>query len=232
MTAIPFHGEGRLLDFGCGSGWYAHRMRQRGWRVTGMDFNPYAASQVEQQFGIPVLVGSLPHAQVAPESFDVITMGSVLEHVYYPRQVIEAATEALRPGGLLVVVVPNLDSWGFRHFGRDWFPLELPRHLLHFTPASLRRLVVTCGLDVLDLRMLGRTSWMRRSLARAADRREKTVSRWLLEWFAGRRIIQSLLTRWSVWSKQADCILLIGQRKPAPFHSAGKVSAADVLAAS
>jgi SAM-dependent methyltransferase len=232
MTAIPFHGEGRLLDFGCGSGWYAHRMRRRGWRVTGMDFNPYAASQVEQQFGIPVLVGSLPHAEVAPESFDVITMGSVLEHVHYPRQVIEAATEALRPEGLLVVVVPNLDSWGFRYFGRHWFPLELPRHLLHFTPASLRRLVVNCGLEVLDLRMLGRTSWMRRSLVRATDRPEKTVGRWLLEWFARRRIIQSLLTRWSVWSKQADCILLIAQRKPAPLHSAGKVSKAGALAAS
>jgi SAM-dependent methyltransferase len=213
LTAIPFHGEGRLLDFGCGAGWYAHRMRQRGWKVSGIDFSRYAASQVQQRLGIPVLVGSLPHPEVKPESFDVITMGSVLEHVHHPRQVIDAAARALRPQGLLVVVVPNLDSWGFRYFGRDWFPLDLPRHLLHFTPITLRRLVEAHGLEVQELRMLGRTSWMRSSLALARRRRGASFGRRLLAACQRLRIVPSLLTRWSVWNRQADCILLIA-RKP------------------
>jgi SAM-dependent methyltransferase len=211
LTAIPFHGEGRLLDFGCGSGWYAERMRRRGWAVSGLDFNPYAALQVKRRFGIPVFVGSLPHPDVKPESFDVITMGSVLEHVHHPQQVVAAAARVLRPEGLLVILVPNLDSWGFRHFGSDWYALDLPRHLLHFTPATLRRLVEICDLEVIELRMLGRTSWMRRSLARAAGRQVSLTHRLLT---ACRRlpIIPSLLTRWTVWRKQADCILLIARR--------------------
>src|SRR5437870_2372269 len=83
--------------------------RELGWQVTGMDFNGQVAAQVQQHFGFPVLTGSLPHRDVAAESFDVITMGAVLEHVHRPHEVIAAAVRALRPGGYLMVAVPNLD---------------------------------------------------------------------------------------------------------------------------
>jgi SAM-dependent methyltransferase len=212
MLALPFVGQGRLLDFGCGSGWYAHRMRERGWTVSGMDFSAHAARRVTEHFAIPVLVGSLPHPQVAPESFDVITMGCVLEHVHRPHTVVAAAAQALRPGGLLVVAVPNLASWGFRVFGRAWWPLELPRHLLHFTPRTLRRLVESHGLEVTELRMLGRGSWMRRSLAAAAPLPWPTFRQRLLVKLGRWRVIASLLTRGTVWTGQSDDILVIARR--------------------
>jgi 2-polyprenyl-3-methyl-5-hydroxy-6-metoxy-1,4-benzoquinol methylase len=219
LTAIPYVGEGRLLDFGCGSGWYAHRMRERGWTVSGMDFSKHAARKARTRFGIDVLVGTLPHPEVKPESYDVITMGQVLEHVHRPERVIEAAAKALRPGGYLVISVPNLDSWGFRFFGQDWWPLDLPRHLIHFTPATLRRFVEASGLEVMDLRLLGRTSWMCRSFNFAITRRKTWRVRLIPALFHLSRVLTSLLTRWTVWTGRADCILLMA-RRPAtqPVH--------------
>src|SRR4051794_24235555 len=138
MTRLPWVGEGRLLDYGCGSGWYAARMKQLGWRVTAMDFNDSSLADVAARYRLPVIAGTLPHPKVKPGSFDAITMGCVLEHLPDPHQVMEAAAEALAPGGLLVIVVPCIGSLGFRAFGADWPGLDLPRHLLHFDPATLR----------------------------------------------------------------------------------------------
>jgi len=225
LTAIPYQGDGRLLDFGCGAGWYLQRMRERGWDVTGLDFSSHAAREVERKFGIRVLVGSLPHPDVQPESFDVITMGAVLEHVHHPHVVIEAAARALRPGGKLVIAVPNLESWGFRFFGQDWWPLELPRHLLHFTPATLRKLVEAHGLQVAESQLVERGGWIRRSMA--IVRRRRGAPRWrrLVSRLGRFRLVPSLLTRWTVWRRQEDCLLLIA-RKPARGCCAGSASAA------
>jgi 2-polyprenyl-3-methyl-5-hydroxy-6-metoxy-1,4-benzoquinol methylase len=214
LVGLPFVGEGKLLDFGSGSGWYGHRMSQRGWKVTCMDFTSHAAQKVTERFGLPALVGTLPHPDVQPGSFDVITMGCVLEHVHEPQEVVKAAVQALRPGGLLVIAVPNLASWGFRYFGKTWWPLELPRHLLHFTPRTLRLLLQANGLEIHQERMLNRGGWMRRSLARAVAEKESILSRRLLVKLGRMRLISSLLTRWTVRNRLADGILAIA-RKPA-----------------
>ncbi len=212
MTGLPYCGQGRLLDYGCGSGWYARQMQALGWRVTGMDFSAYAAEQVARHFGIPTLAGTLPHPQVPPESFDVITMGAVLEHVHHPHRLIEAAARALHPGGYLVVSVPNLASWGFRAFGADWWGLQLPHHLLHFTPQTLRRLLEAHSLEVRALRVIGRPGWMRKSLAAA---RAQAGRRRLAVRLGGSRLTAGLLARWTGWTRQGDCIEAIAYRSTA-----------------
>jgi SAM-dependent methyltransferase len=211
LTDVSFHGQGRLLDYGCGSGWYAQRMRDRGWHVTGMDFSAHAAHQVEQRWGIQVLVGTLPHQEVKAESFDMISMGAVLEHVHDPHQVIGAACRALRTNGRLLVAVPNLGGWGFRFFGRDWYGLDLPRHLLHFTPTTLRRLVEGHGLEVRELDTVVRAGWLRRSLTNAR-RTNSPVSRRLLAQLGRARLLSSLMARWTGWTRQADCIRLVAYK--------------------
>ncbi len=224
MTALPYRGEGRLLDYGCGSGWYLERMRRRGWNVTGMDFSPHGARKVRERYGIEVHVGKLPHPAVPEASYDVITLGCVLEHVHAPHELIAAATEALKPGGLLVIVVQNIDSWGFRVFGPSWWPLELPRHLLHFKPATLRRLVESHGLEVCEQRMILRGGWMRRSLDLLARRPDKTAADRLLVRLLRPRLVTSLVTRWTTWTGQADCIYLTA-RRPALAPSVSPLAA-------
>jgi SAM-dependent methyltransferase len=210
LTSLPYQGQGRLLEYGCGAGWLGKRLRDRGWDVTGMDFSPYAAAQARRLFGLPVIVGSLPHPAVAAESFDVIVMGAVLEHVHRPHDIIGAAAKALRPGGYLVVVVPNLGSWGFRTFGKSWWGLQLPVHLLHFTPATLRRLLEAHGLEVRHEFQPARASWMRRSLA--AARKQGLASSLWLRMLARSRLGASLLTRWSVAAGKGDCLLMRAYR--------------------
>jgi len=206
MTSLPYQGQGRLLDYGCGAGWFAWQMRELGWDVTGMDFSEHATAHA-RRFGIPTLTGTLPHRDVAPSSYDVITMGAVLEHIHHPHRLIAAAAEALRPGGYLVVSVPNLDSWGFRHFGEDWWGLQLPHHLLHFTPATLRRLLTAHGLEVRRLRLVPRPGWMRRSLSAARKHHGGLLSR-----LGSLRLAASLLTRWTGWIGQPDCIEALASR--------------------
>jgi SAM-dependent methyltransferase len=213
FTAIPYCGQGRLLDVGCGSGWYAARMRGLGWDVVGLDFSAFAAAQATRRYGIRTLVGTLPHGDIAPESFDAITMGMVLEHVHDPHRMIAAAVKALRPGGLLAIAVPNFASLGYRIFGADWWGLDLPLHLLHFTPTTLLRLVAAHGLAVRECRLIPRRSWLGKS-ARKAKERGSPASRTLFGRLARIRPVASLLSRWADWTGQSDSLFLLAQRLP------------------
>ena len=75
----------------------------------------------------------------------------MLEHLYEPRKVMQRVGEWLKPGGIFYVLVPNIDSAEARVFGTYWHGLELPRHLSHFSPESLRRLAESAGLSVVSL---------------------------------------------------------------------------------
>jgi 2-polyprenyl-3-methyl-5-hydroxy-6-metoxy-1,4-benzoquinol methylase len=223
LTALPFQGQGRLLDFGCGSGWYAKRMSDRGWTVTAMDFNPKSLEQVARRYGLRTLAGTLPHPEIADASFDVVVMGASLEHVHCPHEVVGAAARALRPGGLLVVDVPNFSAIARRWFGLDWWPLELPRHLLHFTPATLSRLMTMHGLETVELRSLPRASWMRLSLANRRRRQGEPGGRGWIAALSKMRLTASLMTRWTGWAGRADDLRVIARRPealPAPAVAA------------
>src|SRR5262245_47163161 len=69
--ALPWHGQGRLLDFGCGGGSFLERMHYRGWRVTGLDVSEETVADVRAALGVRVLAGTLPHPDLKPASFDV-----------------------------------------------------------------------------------------------------------------------------------------------------------------
>jgi 2-polyprenyl-3-methyl-5-hydroxy-6-metoxy-1,4-benzoquinol methylase len=210
LTSLRYRGQGRLLDYGCGTGWLARRMRDLGWDVTGMDVSPYAAEQARRRFGLPVLVGTLPHPAVPAGSFDVIVMAQVLEHVHRPHAVVAAAARALRAGGYLAVVVPNLASWGFRTFRTAWWGLQLPIHLLHFTAPTLRRLLVSHGLEVRQESQPCHPSWVRQSMA-AARRHGSRLPLWLRP-LVRSRLAARLLARRAVAAGEGDCLLMIAQR--------------------
>src|SRR5205807_1356287 len=131
---------------------------------------------------------------------DVITMWHALEHVHQPRKVLQAAYELLTPGGKLVVAVPNIEGVAFHWFGPHWFGLDLPRHLTHFGPATLREMLQCSGFAADPARMVRHSSWLRKSADLTARQtlwhrlcRAKSPSR-LLSWY-------HFLTR------RSDCIL-------------------------
>ena len=122
-------------------------MAEQGWQVTGLDAAVGAVARVRDQ-GLFALEGSLPHPHLRAASFDVVTMWHSLEHVHAPLAILREAFRLLVPGGKLVVAVPNRASWAATAFGPVWFGLDLPRHLTHFDPETLAKMLTASGFRV------------------------------------------------------------------------------------
>jgi 2-polyprenyl-3-methyl-5-hydroxy-6-metoxy-1,4-benzoquinol methylase len=208
---IPFRAPGRLLDFGCGAGNYMKRMREHGWRVEGIDSSPRIAEQLRQSAGLRAHVGTLPHPNILPDSFDAITMWHSLEHVHAPRGVLRAAREALRPGGLLVVGVPNFGSWAFRRFQHHWKGLDLPRHLTHFTPQTLTPMVEAERFRVLSVAQVGHGRLVRESARRAHNAGSSGLTTWASRPLMS-RFISDRIANWAERTGQGDRIWMIAEK--------------------
>ena len=167
---VSWHGDGRLLDVGCGAGEFMHHMHLAGWHVTGLDLSTTVVERIRRQLKLRALAGSLPHAELKPGSFDVVTMWQSLEHFHQPLETLRHIHDLLAPGGKLFVATPNLDCGSFRFFGASWYGLDLPRHLIHFTPVTLRAMLARAGFKVESFAQVRRPSWLRAS-ARLAERR-------------------------------------------------------------
>ncbi len=143
--------SGALLDMGCSSGAFLESLRGNAWKLYGIEMSANGARTAEARSGAEVFVGNILDAPFPRESFDVITCFDVLEHLYDPREVMARVAEWLKPGGIFYVLVPNVDSAEARLFGSYWQGLELPRHLFHYSPASLRSLAESAGLREVSL---------------------------------------------------------------------------------
>jgi SAM-dependent methyltransferase len=135
-----------LLDVGCGTGVFLDLAQRAGWRVAGIEPGAAACAYARARFGLEVYCGTLDDAPLPQEEFDVITLWHVLEHLPRPVESLRRLRAALAPGGLLLIAVPNFASLEARLFGRRWYSLDAPRHLYHFTPATLCAVVSAAGL--------------------------------------------------------------------------------------
>lgn len=145
MHLVELH-AGQLLDIGCGDGRFLHRMKDRGWSVTGLDFDQQAARAAKEKYGIEVKVCRLEEMGCPDNSFDAITMNHVIEHVFDPVATLREVCRILKPGGRVVVVTPNADSLGLRIYGPNWRGLEAPRHIQIFSPQALETAARNAGL--------------------------------------------------------------------------------------
>jgi SAM-dependent methyltransferase len=144
-------GSGALLDLGCSSGAFLNVLSKRRWSLYGIEMSEVSAKAAEAKTGAKVYAGEILDANFPPEFFDVITCFDVLEHLYEPRRVLARVAEWLKPGGIFYILIPNIDSAEARIFKSYWHGLELPRHLFHFSPTSLRFLAESAGLETLSI---------------------------------------------------------------------------------
>lgn len=150
-TLAEYKDGGAILDLGCSSGSFLSTLSGKGWDLHGIEMSAEPAARAQKLCGAKVFVGDILDAPFSPGSFDVITCFHVFEHMYQPKAVLEKVSEWLKPGGIFYVLVPNIDSAGAHIFQSYWYALELPRHLFHFSPKSLRYLANSVGLDVASL---------------------------------------------------------------------------------
>jgi 2-polyprenyl-3-methyl-5-hydroxy-6-metoxy-1,4-benzoquinol methylase len=143
--------SGALLDLGCSSGSFLASMRSDCWKLYGIEMSAESAKIAQSKSGGEIFIGNILGAPFEREMFDVITCFDVLEHLYEPVQVMTKVAEWLRPHGIFFVQVPNINSAEARVFGRYWQGLELPRHLFHYSPDSLRNVAQTAGLVELSI---------------------------------------------------------------------------------
>ncbi len=139
--------NGNLLDIGSGTGAFLHYMQQNGWKATGLEPDEQArgnalslykveAQPVEQLFSLPA------------GSYDAITMWHVLEHVHEVHAYLQQIYTLLKPGGALLIAVPNYTSPDAEHYGPYWAAYDVPRHLYHFSPTAMEQLLAQHHLSI------------------------------------------------------------------------------------
>ena len=156
--------SGSILDIGCSSGAFLGTMKGPAWKLFGIEMEAATAQKAKATAGAEVFVGDAVAAPFAPEGFDVITCFDLLEHVYNPRQFLTKVREWLKPDGIIYVALPNIDSWEARTMGTYWYGLELPRHLFHFSPKSLRFVMKSLGFSEVSVQTPS-TTYVERSVS-------------------------------------------------------------------
>ena len=196
---LPTQGQARLLDFGCGGGDFLRRMHALGWNVTGLDSSEAVVARL-CDIGMSAYVGTLPHPLWSDAYFEAITMWQSLEHVHQPLEVLRAAFRLLTSGGKLVVTVPNFAGFGSHWFGPNWYGLDAPRHLTHFTPETLHRMLNQAGFTQIEIRQQRHNSWLRHSAKRQGGG------------FLQSRLGANLAGWWGYATGRAECILAIAAK--------------------
>ncbi|WP_266369290.1 class I SAM-dependent methyltransferase [Tellurirhabdus rosea] len=139
-------GRGQLLDVGCGSGYFLAEAKEAGWQVSGMEPDEQARAQAIQRTG-HTIAPSLPELPVK-SPFDVVTLWHVLEHIHALEDTLQWFKAHIRTGGHLVIAVPNYESWDAKAYRREWAAFDVPRHLYHFAPKTLGKLLAKHGFQI------------------------------------------------------------------------------------
>ena len=141
---LPKMLPGRMLEVGCASGAFLHKMKGNGWQVRGIEFSEKAAKNAAE-LGYPVYAGALDTAPKPDIAFDLIVGWMVLEHLHEPILGLRKLRDWAEPDAWLVLSVPNSGSFEFNLFKEKLYALHLPNHLFHFTPASLDKILSASG---------------------------------------------------------------------------------------
>jgi SAM-dependent methyltransferase len=143
---------GRILDVGCGDGFFLDVMRGRGWDVFGVDIEELVIRHARDILDVPSARLDAEKDPLPTGPFDAVTIWGALQLMYRPQRLLERIRPLLAPGGLLAIGVSNIKSVGAIFFRDHWHGLQLPTHLVHFTPETLKRVVEWSGYRVVGMR--------------------------------------------------------------------------------
>jgi 2-polyprenyl-3-methyl-5-hydroxy-6-metoxy-1,4-benzoquinol methylase len=135
----------RHLDVGCAMGSMLEEAKAAGWDPVGVETSEFAARYAAGQTGCPVYAGTLQKAAFPPESFDVVTLMDVIEHVPFPSDLVNEIHRVLRPNGVVFIVTPNFASLFVRLYGRTAYGVWPEQHVVYFQPSTIARLLRDVG---------------------------------------------------------------------------------------
>jgi len=146
QTHLPPLKPGKLLEIGCASGAFLYKMADLGWQVNGIEFSRHAARKASLDF--PIFIGRLEDAPDPSELYDLIVGWMVLEHLHDPVFALRKLRQWTNLNGMLVISVPNAGTIEFKLFKRNWYALQLPNHLFHYTPKTLSQILQKSGWNL------------------------------------------------------------------------------------
>ncbi len=230
-TLFQYKTSGRLLDLGCSSGSFLASLKSSSWDLSGIEMSPESAKRARNCSGAQVFVGDILDAPFEECAFDVVTCFDVFEHLYQPHKVMKKVWHWLKPGGVFYLTVPNIDSAGANVFGSYWYALELPRHLYHFSPASMRHLVKSTGFEEVSIttrrdmfmehsvRYLLADVWRKLGASHRTLATAKTPS---IPWTIGRKIVRMMLfqplSSLGFIVGDGEAIEIVLQKRSSPAH--------------
>lgn len=144
----------KLLDVGCGAGFFLKVAEERGWKAEGVDLLDLAAEYGKNVLGVNVKQGKFENIQYPSESFDVVTLLDTIEHMPDPYQTVIEIKRILKINGILIVSTPDLNSLSRLFLGKDWAVLSPAEHLFYFTEKTLRDIITKADFQILGIRNL------------------------------------------------------------------------------
>lgn len=143
--------KGKILDYGCGTGNFLEACQKNGWLVNGFEPNKLAREQAQQLLDIDITSDSATLNQLPDHNFEIITMWHVLEHVHTLNTTFKNLIQLLKPEGKIIIAVPNADSHDAALYKENWAAYDVPRHLYHFTQATMKRFLKKHKVELLEI---------------------------------------------------------------------------------
>lgn len=145
--------SGSLLDYGCGTGAFLNEMQKRGWKAEGLEPSPEARLFATQRYSLKVSESDVLFS-LETNSYDVITLWHVLEHVHRLHETVARLYDLLKENGTIIIAVPNASAFEAQIYGSYWAAYDVPRHLYHFTPTTMRPLLFQHKLKITETKLM------------------------------------------------------------------------------
>jgi len=157
LDRIKTHKDsGKLLDCGCATGLFLEEAQAQGFDVQGFDVSAYAVKKAQKKFGKKVIQATLQSAKYKPNSFDVITLFDVIEHLDNPRTALRRLKRMLKHEGLLMINTGDSGSFLANIEGKNWHFYIPPQHLFFFSRKTIRQLLDQAGYKVIKIDYKGK----------------------------------------------------------------------------
>lgn len=144
----------KLIDIGCGTGYFLNQMHSNGYTTKGVERSPEARRFCIDNFGLDVVSPEYLFDDLVQEKFELATMWHVLEHLYDPHKYLKAIHKILKDESYLFVAVPNYKSYDAEYYRQFWAGYDVPRHLWHFDAPTVTNLVEGVGFKLVSLHRL------------------------------------------------------------------------------
>ncbi|MFV1978959.1 MAG: class I SAM-dependent methyltransferase [Myxococcota bacterium] len=213
--------SGKALEVGCGSGRLLAQLAAAGWEVVGLEPSQATVDRIRRQTNLEIFHGAIDSAEFSDDSFDLVAAIMVLEHLHDPLGDLKKMRRWLRPGAHLMGSVPNCASWEFRYFGPEWYALQVPTHLFHYTPDTLSAMLQQAGFYRIAVYHQRNVNNLMVHLGRWLAQRKSRFARVCLEYpekgSVGLRLALRPIASLLAWLRQAGRITFVAEN-PVDTH--------------